>query len=338
MKKTTLAFIALACASAAQAQSSVQLYGLTDIYVGSMRRSDQAARTSVVNSNGMTTSYWGVAGNEDLGGGLRALFTLESFFQTDTGAMGRNATDPYFSRNAWVGLAGGWGQFSMGRQTNRLFVASGQFDPFGGSLQFSPIMLQSWQATYNRAVLGDSVWNNTLQYASPNLAGFRVNAVYGLGEQAGGGRDNASLAVNYASGPFAAALVAQRVAYGPGVDGVTPAISKQTAFLAAASYDFGVAQLFGQAQRSNISNLSSSANTYQLGVGVPVSASGKLMASVARTERDIAGKDGPRRTTWALGYDHQLSKRTDLYAIYLGDKLSGYGNAGSVGAGIRHRF
>mgnify|MGYP003693278233 FL=1 len=60
--------------------SSVQLYGLVDAYVGSMRRSDQLARTLAVNSNGMTTSYWGLRGSEDLGGGLKALFALESFF------------------------------------------------------------------------------------------------------------------------------------------------------------------------------------------------------------------------------------------------------------------
>ena len=339
MKKITLAFLALAATGAAYAQSSVQLYGLVDAYAGSMRRSDQAARTSVLNSNGMTTAYWGVAGSEDLGGGLKARFALESFFQTDTGAMGRNTTDPFFSRNAWVGLEGGWGQFSLGRQTNRLFVASGQFDPFGGSLQFSPIMLQTWQATYNRAVLGDSVWNNALQYASPTFGGgFRVNAMYGLGEQTGNHKNNASLTVNYAKGPFAAALAAQRVEYGPGLDGVTPAINKQDTVLAAASYNFGVAQVYGQLQRARTPDLAATANTYQLGVGVPVGAAGKVMASIASTKREVDNAASTRRTTWAVGYDHNLSKRTDVYAIYLNDKLTGYGNAGSVGVGIRHRF
>lgn len=70
-----------ACAAmvgAAQAQepvaqpSNVQIYGLVDAYIGSMRRSDQTGRTSVLNSNGMTTAYWGVRGTEDLGGGLKA--------------------------------------------------------------------------------------------------------------------------------------------------------------------------------------------------------------------------------------------------------------------------
>ena len=342
-RAATLTMLAGATACAhAQAQpvagsSSVQLYGLVDAYVGSMRRSDQPARTMVVNSNGMTTSYWGLRGREDLGGGLKAVFALESFFQTDTGSNGRNSADPFLSRNAWVGLAGGWGQVSAGRQTNRLFVASGQFDPFGGSLQFSPIMLQTWQAVYNRAVLGDSVWNNTLQYTTPTVGGWRADANYGFGEQAGhGGRANKSLAVNYGQGPFAAALAAQSVQYGPGLDGTL--IARQTAVLVAASYDLGMAKLYGQWQRARTPDLNMTANTAQLGVGVPVGAAGKLMASVARTKRDIADAAGSRRTNWALGYDHQLSRRTDIYAVYLNDRLTGYGAAASVGAGIRHRF
>ena len=317
--------------------SSVQLYGLVDAYVGSMRRSDQLARTLAVNSNGMTTSYWGLRGSEDLGGGLKTLFVLESFFQTDSGSNGRNSADPFLSRNAWVGLAGGFGQVSAGRQTNRLFVASGQFDPFGGSLQFSPIMLQSWQVAYDRAVLGDSVWNNTVQYTSPTIGGFRADVSYGFGEQASDhGRSNKSLAINYAQGPFAAALVAQTVQYGPGLDGTS--ITRQTAVLAAASYDLGAAKVYGQWQRARTPDLGTRANTAQLGVGIPVGSAGKFMASVARTKRDATNADDSRRTNWAVGYDHQLSRRTDLYAIYLSDRLSGHGVEGSIGAGIRHRF
>jgi len=341
---TRAAWLALAAGCAATGQlhaqdaaGNVQLYGLVDAYIGSMRRSDQPARTAVVNSNGMTTSYWGLRGSEDLGAGLQARFALESFFQTDTGANGRSSADPFLSRNAWVGLAGGFGQVSAGRQTNRLFATSGQFDPFGGSLQFSPVMLQTWQAAYDRVVLGDSVWNNALQYSSPTLGGLRAEAVYGFGEQAGrGGQNNKSLTVHYAQGPFAAALAAQSVRYGPGLDGT--AIGRQTAVLAAASYDAGAAKLYGQWLRARTPDLGMAADMAQLGVAMPVGAAGRVMASVARTQRDLAAAAGSRRAAWALGYDHQLSRRTDLYAVYLSDRVTGHAAAGSVGAGIRHRF
>lgn len=44
------------------------------------------------------------------------------------------------------------------------------------------------------------------------------------------------------------------------------------------------------------------------------------------------------RSTWAVGYDHFLSKRTDLYAVYMQDRLTGFRNSGTVGVGVRHRF
>ncbi len=61
------------------------------------------------------------------------------------------------------------------------------------------------------------------------------------------------------------------------------------------------------------------------------------MVSVARTERDARGVDAGR-TTAAAGYDHFLSKRTDLYAVYLSDRLTGFARQGSLVFGVRHRF
>ena len=75
MKKNLIALSlsiggALLCATGAQAQSSVQLMGLTDVFVGSMKNAGDAGSSKVVNSGGMTTSWFGVKGTEDLGGGL----------------------------------------------------------------------------------------------------------------------------------------------------------------------------------------------------------------------------------------------------------------------------
>ena len=88
------------------AQSAVQLYGLLDVGVGSFEVSG-GQRDTRMESGLMTTSYWGVKGEEDLGGGLAALFTFESFLRLDSGEEGRFTNDPLFSRNANVGLRGG---------------------------------------------------------------------------------------------------------------------------------------------------------------------------------------------------------------------------------------
>lgn len=324
-----------AWAQAESSAESVQIYGLVDAFVGSMQRSDEKGRTKVLGSGGMTTAYWGVRGAESLGGGLQAQFALESFFQTDTGTFGRNSTDPYFSRNAWVGLAGGFGQVSLGRQTNPMFAASGAFNPFGVSLQFSPVMLHTWQPTYNRAVLGDSVWDNVVQYSSPTFAGLRANLLYGMGEVTN--RDsvrNLNLTLNYAAGPFAAVLSMQQAKTGPGF---TTAIGRQDAAMIGASYDFKAVQLYGQLLSTRTPDIRVATDTTQLGAAVPVGA-GRFMASVARTERKVTNGAETHRTTWAAGYDHFLSKRTDLYAVYMRDRLTDFSSSGSVGFGMRHRF
>ena len=327
-------FSASTQAQTAASRDSVSLYGVLDEYVGSMRRSDSPGRTTVLNSGGMTTSYWGVRGTEDLGGGLSSFFTLESFFQADSGTSGRTTADPLFSRNAFVGLGGRYGQVSLGRQTNPMFTVTGTFNPFGVSANLSPVMLHIWSANYNRAVLGDSVWNNSVQYNSPNLAGFRASASYALGEVTNeSGVRNFNVTLKYDKGPLAAVLSAQQAETGPGF---TTFIKKQDAQMLGLSYDFNVVKLFGQYFHTDTPDIEAKTRTGQLGFAVPVGP-GRIMATVARTEREVAGAETARTTT-GLGYDHYLSKRTDLYAVYLLDKLTSFSSQSSLALGVRHRF
>lgn len=313
---------------------TTSVYGVLDQYVGSLRRSDQAARTTALNSGGLTTSYFGIRGNEDLGGGTRVFFVLESFFKADAGEVGRTAADPFFSRNSFVGLSNSYGELTFGRQTNPMFVATGSFNPFGGSANLAPSMLQVWSANYNRTVLGDSVWDNAVKYATPGIAGLKVAATYGFGERANTtGVRNFNLTVNYAKGPFAAVVSGQQVKYGPGV--VTP-IGSEKVFMGGLSYDLAVVKLFGQFFRTNTPDTSLTTKTAQLGVSAPL-AGGTLMASVAHTRRDSPAVDASR-TTAALGYNYFLSKRTDLYTVYLSDRLSSFSRQNSLTAGVRHRF
>ena len=94
MKKNLIALsAALLCAAGAHAQSSVQLTGLMDVFAGSMKMAGDAKSKSVVDSGGLTTSWFGMKGTEDLGGGLKAHFNLTSFIKVDTGSQGRFAND-----------------------------------------------------------------------------------------------------------------------------------------------------------------------------------------------------------------------------------------------------
>jgi len=318
----------------AQAAETVDIYGVIGIHAGSIKRSGESASSRVINGGGLQTSFLGFKGQEDLGGGLKALFALESFFRPDTGESGRNATDPFFSRNAWVGIEGDFGRLSLGRQTNPTYGVMSQLSPFGASVVFSPLTVQSFVVPYGRNILGDSVWDNVLKYATPNLQGFQGSLLYGRGEVAGkSGYANTGAHATYRSGKFMGALSVQRVR----VNGTTVLAEPQRAWLAGATYDFGPLKLHGNTVRTRIDG-GSSTRLHDLGLSVPVSAPGKLLLETARSRIDAPNVPDVRRTTTSFGYDHRLSKRTDVYAIYSHDRKTGQSSANSFAVGIRHMF
>ncbi len=215
-----------------------------------------------------------------------------------------------------------------------MYAATGAFNPFLASANLSPVLLQVWSANYNRAVIGDTVWDNTIQYSTPSLGGFSGSATYGLGEVASNnGIRNLNLTANYTAGPFAAAVSAQQVKVGPGF---VAAMGAQNAAMAGASYDLGVAKVYGQYFWTDTRDTSLKTKTAQIGAGIPLG-NGNVMASIAHTQRDAPGIDTSRSTA-GLGYDHFLSKRTDLYAVALRDKLTGFSSSTSLALGVRHRF
>jgi predicted porin len=337
LKLASLCAAGALASAAAQAQvptSSLQLYGLVGLYFGKMERSGGPASLVQLGQGGLTTSYWGVRGSEDIGNGTRVVFALESFFQPDNGSFGRNASDPAFSRNAYVGMEGGFGRFTAGRQTNPTYSNMALLSPFGGSTVFAPLVLQSFIGTYGGAIIGDTVWNNAFQYASPRVNGFAATAMYALGEVADkSSTANLGLHANYLSGPWTVALSAQRVRIP-----VTAPITQQKAYLAGIAYDFKVAKLYGSLGRTEASGIVNATRTHDIGVKVPVTKTGALLAEVARTKREATGKAETARTTASVGYDHRLSKRTDVYAVYSRDRLTGFDSANTFALGIRHTF
>ncbi len=141
MKKKIVALAALsAIAGAAQAQSSVTLYGIVDAAVRYTTNQGPASNsseslTSVI-GGGMSQSRWGINVNEDLGGGLRALANLEQRFGTDSGSLNSSATGAgAYWQQAWVGIqSSSLGQLRLGRQYNVLFdVTTGNFATFKSS-------------------------------------------------------------------------------------------------------------------------------------------------------------------------------------------------------------
>ncbi len=332
-------------AGAAFAQSHVQLYGAVDAFAGSIRSSGDAHGTAAVESSGLTTSYWGIGGQEALGNGLNAEFTLESFFRTDTGKAGRFDGDVMFGRNAYVGLNGGFGAIKLGRNTTPWFISMLLFNPLADSAMFSPMFLHTYTtppgSPVSNSIAGDTAWNNSVLYQSPSFDGLRFNAIYSTGEVTGHqGKQNYGGNATYFNGNFGASLALQRV----GVNAPefsTFGTSYQTAYVAGVSYDFKVVKLFGQyAQSDNdFSTLSRQRDkTMQMGASAPLG-HGLLMLEWARTwqggNEALASR---RRDTTTMAYDYPFSKRTDVYAAWRYDKVADLNLGNTFGMGLRHKF
>ena len=322
--------------SGAHAQGAVTLYGLTDAFVGSLKNSGAPEQTSVLNNGGMTTSYFGLRGHEDLGGGLGAFFALESYLRIDSGASGRFTGDPLFARGAYVGLDGRFGKVALGRNANPYFVSTLSFNAFRDSFTFSPMMLHTFIASGlgKPSIQGDTAWSNSVLYATPSWGGITGNAIYALGETPGhAGQGNYGANVTYASEKLSATLAAQYVAIAPLLNN---GATTQKAIQAGVSYDFSVTKLFAQYQYAN-SNNSLRDNTYAISAATPLGA-GSILVAWAHTSRSLAGAQTQHRNTAAVGYDYFLSKRTDVYLNYMYDKVSAMATGNSFGLGLRHRF
>ncbi len=345
MKKIALLAACLAAASVgAQAQSTVQLMGLVDVYAGAMKMAGDASRRSVVNSGGMTTSWWGMSGSEDLGGGMKASFMLTSFFQADTGVTGRFG-EQQFSRDANVSLSSGLGTLTLGRGKAPNFLPTISFNPMGDSYTFSPLVLHSsvpvgtfgayrWTGT----VPADTGWSNQITYSSPTFAGLKGNLHYQLGEQGSGANEsahNVGFNLFYSAGPLGLTAYWERDEINnPFPPNAVLVSGTNTAWMLGGTYDAGFVKLFATAGKSSNAADTIDKQTTSLGASAPMGA-GKLLAAVARTKNDVADT---RRTTTTVGYDHTLSKRTDAYAMLMHDKITSYSSGTSFGVGVRHRF
>lgn len=326
-------------ASAAHAQSAaLTVYGVMDAYAGSLQNPG-GARINAINNGGMTTSFLGFRGNEDLGGGLKAMFSIESYLSLDTGAVPRFPNDSHWNRAAWVGLQGAYGTVSLGRQGTILAGATFRYSPFFNSVPFSPLLFQT--ATY--LLTGDTAWNRSIKYVSPNLSGLTLGAQYTFANPAGPpGKHNSSISADYVNGPFAAGLVGERVATGltfPAGGQVPATLEQQTAWQAGASYDFKVLKLFAAAQTySNDAAIDNDSRVYQIGVSVPAGP-GVMLASVAHADTTFADNSpSVSRATSVAGYHYFFSQRTSLYGLYRNDRLSTKGTGNSYALGMRHVF
>jgi predicted porin len=312
---------ALLCGtSALHAQSAVSIFGLVDVSVG-RTQAPGAAGVNAVDSGRMTTSFIGFRGSEDLGGGLSANFSLEHFLRMDSGAAGRFNGDPFWARSAWVGVSSPYGTVNFGRNTTSLFVQTLAFNAFGDSFGFSPSVRHYFSSG---TTTGDTAWSDSVRYLSPRLGPLSFTAHVAAGENDGG--RNEGFSAQYVGGPAAVSFAWQTADKGA-------AVNDTRTWQLAGSWDFTAVKLF--AQYGEVDNGATGREFEVVGAGLsaPLGA-GRALLQWGRIEPDL----GARRTTLSVGYDHFISRRTDVYVVAMRDKLTATSAGNNLGIGVRHRF
>ncbi|KAG0162427.1 hypothetical protein DFQ30_002048 [Apophysomyces sp. BC1015] len=160
----------------------------------------------------MTHGVWagnriGFKGDEDLGGGMKAVFTLESGFNAATGAQQYKGAE--FGRQAFVGITHPeFGTLTAGRQYTAFYTLLAPYSPatwLTGYYGAHPGDVDSIDALYRT--------NSSLVYMSPNLNGLKIGGSYALGGVPGSFNRGSTwtAGVQYINGPFGIAAAFQRV-------------------------------------------------------------------------------------------------------------------------------
>lgn len=342
MKKSLVALAVLAASGASFAQSNVTLYGLADVWFGSVKNENNAASVAAgagagsitqtkLDSGGVNTSRWGVKGSEDLGGGLKANFKFEQGFKLDDGSA---ATGQAFSRESYVGFSGGFGEVKLGK------VWTAYDDVSGASNAVFDSALSPMNAVFaSTGYQGNP--GNTIYYATPAFGGFGAAVSYTLGENktaTTSATSITSLQATYGAGPLALQFGYQ---VEDTINAVGQADAKFTRF--GATYDFGVAT--AKATYGKVNNVGSvsgfDATDYQLGVDFPVSAALTVSASYAKSDDSNVGFEQSRKG-YGIAAAYTLSKRTFLYGGYNSNKGTNLGAGDDkldiLAVGVQHKF
>lgn len=307
MKKSLLALAVLgAFAGAAQAQSSVTIYGIVDTGVVYSSKVVNAAANGTgskfeLKSGVVQGSRLGFKGVEDLGGGLSAVFNLEAGFANDTGAQ--SVAGNLFNRKSVVGLAGGFGTVLLGRQTDFADTISAYTSvaDFGGVTN---------NVGHNLDRLQGFRTNNSVSYTTNNLSGFTGNVTYGFGEQAGqtSAGQSFGLGGKYENGPLALGASYYQSKAGTtasdttlGAVGGTSTLNGNTAiksFNLVASYQFGPARVYGNWSR----------------VKQPLAVSaGATLPTTGITAAQTAGVTTTFSNNWVIGGAN--NDKTDIFEL-----------------------
>ncbi|AIO24829.1 porin [Burkholderia cepacia] len=345
MKKSLLALVALgAFAGAAHAQSSVTLYGIID--EGLLFNNNAGGKHLYSMASGvMQGSRFGLRGTEDLGGGLKAIFTLENGFDVNSGKLGQGGL--MFGRQAYVGLSSQYGTVTLGRQYDSVVDFVGPLeagDQWGGYIAAHPGDLDNFNNAYRV--------NNAVKFTSQTYGGFSFGGLYSFGGQAGQFSKNQvwSLGAGYNNGPLVLGVgylnartpnqfggmfnngSASSSVSSPIYGAYANNANTYQVIGAGGAYTFGAATIGATYSNTKFKgfsagpfvNQTATFNNGEINFKYQLTPALILGAAYDYTQGSkIDGNSAAKYHQGSLGVDYFLSKRTDVYAIGVYQHASG---------------
>ncbi|MBS1191513.1 MAG: Porin, Gram-negative type [Rhodocyclaceae bacterium] len=354
MQKKLIALAIAGLSGAAFAQSNVTIYGVADASFENVRATSTtggAAEFKSRNRVNSESSYIGFKGVEDLGNGLKAAFQLENGISLDNGAAGA-----WNNRDSYVGLVGGFGTVVAGNVTGPTRALGAKMDVNSGATGIganTALLGKLGGPVAGLDTAGASAFDqritNAIAYISPNFSGFSGVVGYSTGLTNGvngaalAGRENSpagnkatgnvawTAGLNYENGPFYVGYAYTQVdATNNGAaatDGLLANVKKVKDNRLAGYYKFGPAQvgLLWDRPEADLGGVASGTikqNIYYVTGKFNVTPAGAIIAQYG-VARDVSGPTlglGSNTDTGAkhivVGYEHSLSKRTILKAVY----------------------
>ena len=353
-KKLISVAVAAAFAAPMAASADTTLYGkvnnslvYNDASISAWEEDGVGAERSTFSTSGDNwdvedyASRIGVKGSEDLGNGMKAIYQIELQMETADGGSTSRPPDGFGTRLGFVGLTGGFGTFAIGRQ----------WTPYYGSVDKTDIFPMDLT---NDAYMGATRTGNAVAYVSPNMSGFTVSGALvmtddliadddaDLGYKQSDDLDAFNLSADYNNGPISV-----------GASYFSNENANTDQWGIAGSYSFGMFKVIGQYEDGDVS-LASAASGALSGLGILDSDTldaidelyvdglpkgdgsawaiagqatfGNNVIGLKYGERDADGRStysdlGVTTTSmdleeWVLSWEHNLSKRTKVFAVY----------------------
>lgn len=305
---------ALAVVHTANAQSSVTLYGITDAQILYTSKTLNLATGASeghqfsLQTAGESATRFGLRGREDLGGGLAAVFNLESGIDISNGGLA-DSNGEFFGRQAWVGVAGGFGTITAGLQFSPFLLSVFATDPrdfkhFGSGL-----------VNYVDNVIVTGLFNaNSVMYTSPEIAGIQARAMYAFGGSAGdfraGQQYSAALSYHYSGLLLTAAMY-------NGNSGGSAAAIPNPSTIAFVGRNIGATYHFDRLSLRAAYTLYKVAGSFDNRVisgGLAYSLTPDLSFDAGAWYTRDGNDSNNHSVLGSLGVDYALSKRTVLYS------------------------